>query len=80
MAPIPPGHGADLTDAEVDAICAGLTQSAAKVRHLRRLGLQVQRKPNGRPLVNRMHYDVVRGAVIEAPAPQPGGIKWSVPA
>lgn len=38
------------TDAEVDDLCAGLEQNAAKVRHLRRLGLRVDRKPNGRPL------------------------------
>jgi hypothetical protein len=38
------------TDAEVDDMCAGLEQNAAKVRHLRRLGLRVDRKPNGRPL------------------------------
>ena len=54
--------GADLTDTEVDAICAGLTQNAAKVRFLERLDLKVARKPNGRPLVNRAHYDAVRGA------------------
>ena len=54
--------GADLTDTEVDAICAGLTQDAAKVRFLECLGLKVARKPNGRPLVNRAHYDAVRGA------------------
>jgi len=51
----------DLTDAEIDAICAGYVQNAAKVRFLRRLGLTVERKPNGRPLVNRAHYDAVRG-------------------
>lgn len=49
----------DLSDAEIDAICAGLVQNAAKVRHLQRLGLTVRQKPNGRPLVNRAHYDAV---------------------
>lgn len=38
------------TDAEVDELCAGLKQHAAMVRHLRALGLRVDRKPNGRPL------------------------------
>lgn len=41
------------TDAEVDEICAGLTQDAAKIRYLRRIGLRVDRKPNGRPLAWR---------------------------
>jgi len=52
---------ADLTDAEVDAACDGLVQGAAKIRYLRSLGLHVDRKPNGRPLVNRAHYNAVRG-------------------
>ncbi len=34
----------DLTDAEVDEICAGLTQNAAKCRYLRSLGLRVERR------------------------------------
>jgi hypothetical protein len=41
------------SDAEVDEMCAGLTQDAAKARFLRKLGLRVDRKPNGRPLVWR---------------------------
>lgn len=41
------------TDTEVDDMCAGLTQDAAKVRFLRRLGLRVDRKPNGKPLAWR---------------------------
>jgi hypothetical protein len=41
------------TDAEVDDMCAGLVQDAAKVRHLRKLGLKVDRKPNGKPLAWR---------------------------
>jgi hypothetical protein len=47
----------DLTDAEVDEICAGLTQSAAKCRYLRSLGLRVERRPNGRPLVARAEWE-----------------------
>lgn len=38
------------TDTQVDEMCAGLTQPAAMIRHLRSLGLKVDRKPNGRPL------------------------------
>jgi len=44
---------ADLSDQEIDNICDGLTQNAARIRHLKRLGLTVRQKPNGRPLVNR---------------------------
>lgn len=44
----------DLSDEEVDALCPNLTQNAAKVRYLREvLGLQVDRRSNGRPLVWR---------------------------
>lgn len=45
----------DLTDPEVDAMCDGLTQNAAKVRYLQGLGLTVGTRPNGRPLVMREH-------------------------
>lgn len=41
------------TDAEVNALCDGLTQPAAQIRYLRGLGLRVDRKPNGRPLAWR---------------------------
>lgn len=47
------------TDAEIDELCAGLTQHAAKARYLRDLGLTVQTKPNGRPLVMRAHAEAV---------------------
>lgn len=52
----------DLTDAEIDLICDGYTQNAAKVRYLQSMGLTVRRKPNGRPLVNRSHYEAVNGS------------------
>ncbi len=48
-----------LTDTEVDDLCAGLVNDAAKVRHLRAQGLTVTRKPNGRPLVIRAHAEEV---------------------
>lgn len=51
----------DLSDGEIDSICAGYKQGAAMVRFLTGLGLIVRRKPNGRPLVNRAHYDAVMG-------------------
>ena len=70
----------DLSDDEIDAICAGLVQNAAKVRFLQRLGLTVARRPNGRPLVNRAHYDAVRGGGSVKPLPRDGrpGPNWTV--
>lgn len=47
----------DLQDDEIDSICAGLTQNAAKVRYLRGLGLRVDQRPNGRPLVARAEWE-----------------------
>lgn len=76
---------ADLTDAEIDEICAGLVQNCAKVRHLRRLGLIVRQKPNGKPLVNRKHYDAVMGPPVHSITSTPAangarGPAWSVAA
>lgn len=51
----------DLTDNEINEICGGYVQNAAKIRFLLGLGLTVRRKPNGRPLVNRSHYESVMG-------------------
>ena len=47
------------TDSEVDDLCTGLVNNAAKVRHLKRLGLTVCTKPNGRPLLMRAHAEAV---------------------
>lgn len=63
---------AALTDDEIDALCAGLRQNAAKVRFLRRLGLRVERKPNGRPLVRRSDWDRQQAQNV-APA---NGPRW----
>ena len=51
----------DLTDHEINDICCGYVQNAAKMRYLRAMGLTVRKKPNGRALVNRAHYDAVMG-------------------
>ncbi len=48
-----------LSDEEVNAICAGRTQNAAKTRYLESLGLKVCTKPNGSPLVGRKHFELV---------------------
>lgn len=65
---------ADLPDDEVDRICDGLKQNAAKIRYLRSLGVEVKIKPSGRPLVNRAHYNAVRGGAELAGA---GGVSSS---
>jgi len=69
----------DLTDEEIDRICGGLRQSAAKIRYLQSLGLTVRRKPNGRPLVSRAHFEAVMGGAAKKAAPTPSeGPRWSV--
>lgn len=69
---------ADLSDAEIDSICEGLTQNAAKVRFLQRLGLHVERRPNGRPLVARSEWER-RLTRMEDPAWRKGSVmpKWT---
>lgn len=67
-----------LTDAEIDEICAGLVQGAAKVRYLRDvLRVAVERKPNGRPLVRRADWDR-RQPPVQDDAPTRGP-KWTRP-
>lgn len=63
--------GAELpwfTDTEIDDMCDGLTNNAAKVRHLESMGLTVKRKPNGRPLLLRKHASVVLSGMQQAQA------------
>jgi hypothetical protein len=67
---------ANLTDEEIDSMCQGLRQNAAKVGFLRALGLHVDVKPNGRPLVSRAHHDAVRGAAARQPLQSPVG-RWT---
>ena len=51
-----------LTDDEISAICDPLVLPAAQRKYLARLGLLVQAKPNGRPLVARSEFERVLGA------------------
>lgn len=70
-----------LTDAEVDEICAGLVQAAAKVRYLRDvLRVPVERKPNGRPLVRRADWERRQIPTAQNDAPTRWQPKWSRPA
>lgn len=57
-----------LSDHELQALCEGLEQPAAQLRYLRRLGLHVERKPNGRPLLMRSELERVLGAGRMIPA------------
>lgn len=65
----------DLDDQEVDRICAGLTQNAAKVKYLQSLGLLVNRRPNGRPLVARAEWE--KRFVTSTQAPSANAPRWS---
>lgn len=66
-----------LTDPEIDDLCAGLATNAAKARHLRTMGLVVNAKPNGRPLVMRAHAEAVLSGLqqVLASTPEPGRVK-----
>lgn len=56
-----------LSDAEVAEICAPLKVPAYQVKFLQRLGLIVNRKPNGKPLVARGEVErVLVGRASEA--------------
>lgn len=59
-----------LSDAELAGLCDGLVAPAAQIRYLQRLGLLVQRKPNGRPLLLRSELERVLGAGRFAPQAQ----------
>lgn len=67
-----------LTDAEIDGICDGLRQPAAKVRYLRDvLRVPVERKPNGRPLVRRADWERRRPEGVLAQNDDNDGPNWS---
>lgn len=51
---------AHLTDEEIESITEPLTQGAARIRYLRRLGIKAEPKPNGQPLVWRADFEAVR--------------------
>lgn len=71
----------DMSDEEIDSICCGLTRNAAKVRYLRRLGLRVDQRPNGRPLVARIEWARLYGPTpTAAPPAASNGPRWKTPA
>lgn len=58
-----------LTDEEIKSICEPLTQGAAQVRFLRRIGINAQRKPGGQPLVIRAEFERLRAQEQTATGP-----------
>lgn len=63
-----------LTEDEVSEICAPLKTGAAQARYFAKLGLHVERKPNGRPLVSRALFATVLTA--GAPTTPTNGPNW----
>ncbi len=64
-----------LTDNEIADLCKPLVQPAAQVRYLRQLGLHVEKKPNGRPVVVRAHAEaILSGRAAELAATQPANV------
>lgn len=71
----------DLTQDEINAICAGLSQYAAQCRYLRRMGLRVERRPNGQPLVARAEWERRLVTSQAVPTTNAGNApKWTVAA
>jgi hypothetical protein len=54
-----------LADEEIDDLCQGLKRNVAKARYLETLGLIVNLKPNGRPLVVRSHAEAVLSGLAD---------------
>lgn len=67
-----------LTDAEIADICRPLTQGAAQIRLLQRMGLIVKRRPDGTPLVGRAHYEAFMGGPAKQAERPDAGINWTV--
>jgi len=65
-----------LTQAEIAHHCTPLTQPAAQIRHLRRMGMHVEMSRNGRPVVARSEFErVMTGGHPTEAANDPGGVQ-----
>lgn len=60
-----------LTDEEIAFLTKPLTQGAARCRYFRKLGIKVDPRPDGQPLVGRAEFEAARLAENRAPAPAP---------
>ena len=74
----------EASNEQIDSLCEGLVQNAAKVRYLKRLGLHVERRPNGRPLVfladiERLHARRM-SAAAQTQTTAANGPRWKKPA
>ncbi len=67
-----------LSDSEIDDLCTGLINNAAKIRYLRTMGLTVHSRPNGRALVMRSHAEEVLSGGQKI-APVQTSVQKSVP-
>lgn len=68
-----------LTDEEIAAATAPLTQGAARIKFLAGLGLKVRAKPNGQPLVGRAEFEaamLARGRQVPTTAIPQVGPNW----
>lgn len=63
-----------LTDDEIESICRPRKQGAAQIRFLRALGLRVERRPDGSPLVWRA--DIERRRIEPFAASQLAEPRW----
>jgi hypothetical protein len=62
----------DVSQDEINEICKPLRQYAAQIRYLRDvLKLQVERRPDGSPLVWRAHLEAKKGQAEPNGAPTP---------
>lgn len=59
-----------LTDAEIERITHPLKQGAARCRYFSRLGIKVDPRPDGQPLVGRAEFEAARMAPERASASQ----------
>jgi hypothetical protein len=66
-----------LTDEEIERITHPLTQGAARCRYFRKLGIKVDPRPNGQPLVGRAEFEAARmaeGRATAMPAATDGNV------
>ena len=66
-----------LTDAEIAHITEPRTQGAARIKFFRRLGVKVEPRPNGQPLVWRANFEAARAAPAANDAAAPAEPDWS---
>lgn len=66
-----------LTDEEIAEITRPLRQGAARIKFFRRLGMKVEPKPNGQPLVWRADFEAAGAAAPANDARERTVVDWS---